>query len=58
MMMTPAESGAFIAARSKDVKIIDEGVDNCAKDIVQKIESGELEMTKLFIKTEVNIIDQ
>ena len=53
-MLTPAQSGALIASRAKDVTIVDSGVENCAQDIVKKIESGELEMTKLFIKTEVH----
>ena len=54
MGLSPAESGTFITSKAKDVKLLDEGVENCAMDIVQKISSGELEMTKMFVKTEIH----
>ena len=54
MMLSPAESGTFIASKAKDVKILDDGINCCAQDIVKKISDGELDMTKLFIKTEVH----
>jgi len=53
-MLSPAESGTFIASKAKDVKILDDGIDSCAQDIVRKISDGELDMTQLFIKTEVH----
>ena len=53
-MLSPAESGNFIASKAKDVKILDDGIKNCALDIVKKIRGGELDMTKMFIKTEVH----
>ena len=52
--LSPAESGALITIKAKDVKILDEGVENCAMDIVDKISSGELELTKMFVKTEIH----
>ena len=53
-MLTPAESGAFIASKAKDVTIVEEGIEKCALDIVQKITDGKLDMKQLFIKTEVH----
>ena len=54
MRLTPAQSGTLIASKAKDVKILDKGVETCALDIVKKICDGDLDMTKLFIKTEVH----
>eukprot|EP00092_Neocalanus_flemingeri_P010173 GFUD01010963.1.p1 GENE.GFUD01010963.1~~GFUD01010963.1.p1 ORF type:complete len:338 (+),score=88.82 GFUD01010963.1:45-1058(+) len=54
MGLLPAESGTLITSKAKDVKLLNEGVENCAMDIVQKISSGELEMTKMFVKTEIH----
>ena len=53
-MLSPAESGSFIASKAKDVTIKDEGIEQCAKDIVNKITAGQLNMKQLFIKTEVH----
>jgi len=53
-VLSPAESGTFITSKAKDVKILNEGVDICAKDIVDKISCGELELTKMFVKTEIH----
>ena len=33
---------------------LDEAVGTCAKDIAKKVASGELEMTQMFVKTEVH----
>ena len=33
-MLTPAESGSFIASKAKDVTIKYKGIEKCAKDIV------------------------
>jgi len=52
--MMPAESGRWISDRATQVQILDEGVENCAKDIYNKVSSGELEMTKMFVKTDVH----
>jgi len=54
MVMMPAESGRWITTRATQVKILDEGVENCARDIYNKVSSGELEMTKMFVKTDVH----
>jgi len=54
MSLSPAESGEFIARNAKDVMLDDTAVEVCARDIVDKIYSGELEMTKMFVKTEVH----
>lgn len=54
MILSPAESGYFIAKNAKDVMLDDTAVEVCARDIVNKIYSGELEMTKMFVKTEVH----
>ena len=54
VMLSPAESGTFIASKATDIKILDDGIDSCALDIVKKIGDGELDMTQLFIKTEVH----
>jgi len=54
MGLSPAESGSWITSKAVDVKLLDEGVENCAMDIVKKISSGELEMTKMFVKTEIH----
>ena len=54
VMLAPAESGTFLASKAKDVKILDDGIESCAQDIVRKISDGELDMTQLFIKTEVH----
>ena len=53
-MLSPAQSGAFIASKAKDVKIIDTGISSCADDIVKNITDGKLDMTKMFIKTDVH----
>jgi len=53
-MLSPSESGRLIASKAKDVIIKDEAVGTCAKDIAKKIASGELEMTQMFVKTEVH----
>ena len=37
IMLPPAESGTFIASKAKDVKILDDGINCCAQDIVKKI---------------------
>ena len=39
-MLSPAQSGAFIASKAKDVKIIDTGISSCAEDIVKNITDG------------------
>jgi len=54
MSLSPAESGVLIASKAKDVKILDGGVEDCAQDIVRRLSSGELEMTKMFVKTDVH----
>ena len=53
-MLSPAQSGSFIASRAKDVTIVEEGIENCTSDIVRQITEGDLDMTKMFIKTDVH----
>jgi len=54
MSLSPAESGKLITSKARDVQILGVGVDKCASDIVDKIRKGELELTKMFIKTDVH----
>lgn len=53
-MLSPSQSGSFIASRAKDVRIVEEGVKKCTEDIVRQITEGQLDMTKMFIKTDVH----
>jgi len=53
-MLSPAQSGSFIASRAKDVTIVTEGIENCTSDIVKQITEGDLDMSKMFIKTDVH----
>ena len=53
-MLSPAQSGAFIASRAKDVRILEAGIETCTRDLVSQITDGHLDMTKMFIKTDVH----
>ena len=50
----PAASGALIAAKARHVKIVAEGVERAAMDIVGKVASGEMVMAQMFVKTPVH----
>lgn len=52
--MTPAESGEFIAKNAGHVAIHKEGIEKCADDIAARIASGELNLTKMFVNTELH----
>ena len=52
--MLSAASGLFISSAAKDVQIMYEGVENCSQDVVRRITNGDLEITKMFVKTDVH----
>lgn len=54
MGLSPADSGKWISSKAVHVKVLDEGVEKCARDIFSKVSSGELDMTKMFIKTDIH----
>ena len=52
--LSPAASGSLIASKAKDVEILAEGVERAAVDIVHKVESKEMVMAQMFVKTPVH----
>ena len=53
-VMSPAESGEHIAKNAKHVTIHKDGIEKCADDIAARVASKELNLTKMFIKTDVH----
>jgi len=41
-MLSPEASGRLISGKAEQVNILEEGIDNCAKDILSKVQTGEL----------------
>ena len=52
--LSPAASGRLIASRAGQVTIVGEGVEQCALDIVGRVERGEMVMAEMFVKTPVH----
>jgi len=52
--LSPAASGILIASKAKDVEILAEGVERASVDIVHKVESKEMVMAQMFVKTPVH----
>jgi len=53
-VMSVAESGKYIYENSDHIKISERGLDDCAEDVSKKILSGELDLTSMFVKTDVH----
>ena len=52
--LSPAASGRLISSRAGQVTIVEEGVEQCALDIVARVERGEMVMAEMFVKTPVH----
>ena len=58
--LSPRESGHVVAKNSKHIKIDDNGIESCAKEVVERIQSGKIklvnEVTKEGEGTNVNFL--
>ena len=54
MRLSPRESGEFISKESKEIQILDDGVENCSEEILRRLKSGQISIEALYKKTELH----